>query len=87
MSSKLVKAIEEFEYPNDRKSLEIFLGLIKYLSKFIPNASQIKTPLRELLKNNEIFQFNHSCKKIVEQLSQLFVMLPFSRYFVVNIPL
>lgn len=45
-----VKAIMEIPYPSDRKSLERFLGMVNYLSKFIPNYSESVNVLRSLLK-------------------------------------
>ncbi|XP_045764401.1 uncharacterized protein K02A2.6-like [Maniola jurtina] len=47
-----VKAILEMPEPKDRKSLERFLGMINYLSKFVPNYSQSVAVLRHLLKKN-----------------------------------
>lgn len=47
-----IKAIEKMPVPNDRPSLERFLGMINYLSRFIPNYSELASPLRELLKKD-----------------------------------
>lgn len=46
-----MKAITEMPYPSDRKSLERFLGMVNYLSKFIPHYySECVNVLRGLLK-------------------------------------
>ncbi|XP_063901524.1 uncharacterized protein K02A2.6-like [Zophobas morio] len=58
MDSKFTKAITELQIPKDKKHLLKFLGMLKYLSKFIPNMSQISAPLRELTKENTPFQWD-----------------------------
>lgn len=45
-----IKAIKEMPEPNDKKSLQRFLGAVNYLSKFIPNHSESALPLTNLLK-------------------------------------
>lgn len=47
-----VKAVEDMPVPKDRPSLERFLGMINYLSKFIANYSELALPLRNLLKKD-----------------------------------
>lgn len=48
--AKQVEAIQNVPEPQDKKSLQQFLGMVTYLYKFIPNMSTIAAPLRELLK-------------------------------------
>lgn len=57
-----VKAILEMPDPTDRKSLERFLGMVNYLSKFIPNYSESVNVLRNLLKKDTewVWEVNHS---------------------------
>ncbi|GBN78451.1 Retrovirus-related Pol polyprotein from transposon 17.6 [Araneus ventricosus] len=38
--------------PEDKQRLHRYLGMINYLSKFLPNLSTLIAPLRELIKNN-----------------------------------
>lgn len=45
-----VKAILEMKSPSDVKSLKSFLGVINYLSKFLPNLSKETKILRDLEK-------------------------------------
>ena len=44
-----VKAIFEMPRPEDKTSLRRFLGMVKFLSQFIPNESEITAPLRSSL--------------------------------------
>jgi len=46
------KAITEMPVPDDKNSLLRFLGMIAYISKFIPNCSTLTEPLRQLNKSN-----------------------------------
>ena len=45
-----VKAITEMKTPDDKQELLRFLGMTKYLSKFIPDLSEITSALNQLLK-------------------------------------
>ena len=38
--------------PENRDELQRFLGTLTYLGKFIPNLSNVASPLRTLLKKN-----------------------------------
>ena len=46
-----VRAITEMPVPEDKKALLRFLGMIAYISKFIPNCSALTEPLRQHLIN------------------------------------
>lgn len=43
-----VEAIKNIEDPQNKVELQRFLGMVNYLRSFIPNLSQIESPLREL---------------------------------------
>ena len=45
---KKKKAISEIPPPEDKPALQRFLGMVNYL-EFIPNLSELTTPLRQLL--------------------------------------
>lgn len=55
MSDQKVKAITEMPEPESRKDLERFLGMVNYLSKFIPNLAIETKPLRELLSKDSVW--------------------------------
>lgn len=44
-----IAAINDMPSPEDKVSLQRFLGMINYLGKFIPNLSELSAPLRQLL--------------------------------------
>ena len=43
-----VHAIKDMPTPTDKKSLKRFLGMVNYVSKFLPNLSSVSEPLRRL---------------------------------------
>ena len=45
-----IKAILDMPKPTNVKELDTFLGMVTYLSKFVPNLSQINSALRNLKK-------------------------------------
>ncbi len=46
-----VRAIQNMPAPEDKAALQRFTGLLQYLSKFIPNLSDLSAPLRKLEGN------------------------------------
>ena len=57
---KKVSAIKQMAPPTSKQELESFLGLITYMSPFIPNASDLTSPLRQLLKKDSQFEWSAS---------------------------
>ena len=53
MDPKRVKAIAEMSPPTKRKSVEVFLGLVSYYRRFVPDLSKIEAPLREIVKDTQ----------------------------------
>ncbi|KAL0839884.1 hypothetical protein ABMA28_016507 [Loxostege sticticalis] len=82
-----VKAILGMPYPTDRKSLERFLGMINYLSKFIPNYSESVNLLRCLLKKDTdwIWEAHHS--KAVDMLKTKLASAPVLALFSTEAPI
>lgn len=71
---KHVKAIVEMPTPSNKQELMRFLGVLKFLSKFIPNLTKLTTNLRELLKPNSVWNWTeqHSieCSKLCSILTR-----------------
>ena len=47
-----VKTIAEMPGPQNREELHRFLGIIAYLSKFLPHHSEVSASLRDLMKQD-----------------------------------
>ena len=54
---KKVKAIKDMPFASSKQDMQCFLGMIAYLSKFIPQLSEEIHLLRELLKKDSIWDF------------------------------
>lgn len=50
-----VRAIMDMRQPHDKAALMRFLGMVQYLTKFIPNLSDVSAPLRKLLEGNVVW--------------------------------
>ena len=54
-----VEAVINMPKPSDKQGLLRLLGMIKYLSQYIPNESSITAPLRSLLKQGAEWSWQH----------------------------
>ena len=55
-----VDAVHALPVPTNVTELQEFLGLVMYLSPFIPGLSTLTAPLWELLKKDTSFTWNHT---------------------------
>nr|XP_022316673.1 uncharacterized protein K02A2.6-like [Crassostrea virginica] len=72
--------------PQDKEGVRRFLGLIQYLSKFIPNLSDLDASLRILLKSDVEFQWNHEQEKGFQRLKEACTKPPVFALYNVNKP-
>ena len=56
--------------------LQIFLGMVNYLGKFIPNVAEHTTPLRNLLKKYVVFELQKPQLEAIENLKTLVTSAP-----------
>ena len=47
-----VEAIRYMPAPTDKAGVQRLLGLVQYLSKFLPNLTNVTKPLRKLTQND-----------------------------------
>ena len=50
-----VEIIKKWSVPQNVTELQLFLGSVNYLSRFIPGLSQLRKPLQVLVKKNSEF--------------------------------
>ena len=77
-----VEAIREMPAPTCKQDVRRLLGMVNYLQKFAPNLSDATAPLRDLLKEENKFQWlddvqSQSFKQVKQMLSQT----PVLKYF------
>ena len=53
-----VSALKQMAPPNNKQELQTFLGLATYMGPFNSGLSTVTAPLRELVKENSLFDWN-----------------------------
>ena len=67
--------------PENKEDLQRFLGMITYLSTFIPNFSKESQPLRELLKTDVPFVMSEDHIHCFNNLKQLVSSTIYLKFF------
>ena len=81
-----VRAITEMPSPSDVKGLQRFLGMVNYLSKFLPLHSTLTAPLRQLLHNDVEFIWDEHHSKAFETVKEAVASITTLQYYDVNKP-
>lgn len=76
-----IVAIQHMNPPNNKKELLRFLGMTKYLMRFVPNLSSLSTPLRFLLKNDATWIWGPEQQASFNELKEKIVNAPVLQYF------
>jgi hypothetical protein len=91
ISKEKVRAIEEMPEPANREEVRTLLGLATYLSKYIPNFSDITEPLREVIKKKTEdtvgFFFEEPQREAFEKLKTALCQAPVLRFYSLTEPL
>ncbi|KAJ8031349.1 hypothetical protein HOLleu_28054 [Holothuria leucospilota] len=82
-----IEAIEKMKSPTCKKELQRFIGMIQYLSKFIPSLSAEAAPLRQLLKQNSDWVWDENNEKVFKKLKNMAIQAPVLKYFDPNKPI
>ena len=81
-----VNAIHTLLAPTSITKLQAFLGLVRYLSPFIPGLSTLTTPLCELLKKDTDFIWNCTYDTAFQQVKEAVISDTTIRYFNPSLP-
>ncbi|KAL5018707.1 hypothetical protein ScPMuIL_004429 [Solemya velum] len=65
-----VRAISDMPTPQDASDLLRFLGMVKYLAKFVPNLSEKAAPLNELSRKDNEWQWNNAQQQAFDEIKQ-----------------
>ena len=82
-----VDAVHALPVPTNITELQEFLGLITYLSPFIPGLSTLTTPLHELLKKDTDFLWNCTYDATFQQVKEAVISDTTLRYFDPSLPM
>ena len=67
----MVRAVHKMPPPKTSTQLQKFLGLLTYLSPFIPSLSSFTVPLHELLKKGTEFIWDSSYQEAFDQVKSI----------------
>ena len=67
--------------PNDVAGVRRIVGVVNYLSKFLPKLSDICEPLRTLTHQNVMWSWTHEQDEALKQLKKAITQTPVLRYF------
>lgn len=82
-----VEAILKMEPPSNKKDLLRLMGMINYLTKYIPSLSELLKPLRELLKNNIPWSWTQDHNNALETIKHVITKIPNLKIFNPLIPI
>lgn len=81
-----VDAIINIKSPKNKKELQIFLGMVNYLRKFVPNLANIMSPMRELLKINVEWLWTEIHEKSFNDMKNCIAKAPILQNFDSSLP-
>ncbi|XP_041460922.1 uncharacterized protein K02A2.6-like [Lytechinus variegatus] len=76
-----VKAVRDMQNPTDVAGVQRFLGFVNYLSKFLPNLSEMCEPLRSLTKKDVEWCWLDVHDAAVKSIKEAVTSEPVLRYF------
>lgn len=77
----MTQAISEMSAPTDKAGVQRLLGLVQYLSKFLPRLSDITKPMRELTQNDVQWTWGTAQEASLEALKKAVMSTPVLRYY------
>lgn len=82
-----IRAVESMVPPQNKSELLTFLGFMQYLSKFMPNMSEISAPLRKLTEKNVAWYWTNVEEQSFQTLKTLAINAPVLRFYDPALPL
>ncbi|XP_038116994.1 uncharacterized protein K02A2.6-like [Culex quinquefasciatus] len=82
-----ISTIRNYPTPTDRKAVHRFIGMVNYLSRFIPNLSANLTSLRKLIVESQPWQWTKVEAEEFERVKSLVSDTDTLRYYDVNQPI
>ena len=79
-----IEAIVNMPAPVDAAGVRRLLGMIQYLEKFMPNLSQLTSPLRKLTHTDVEWSWGEEQEKAFERIKQVAASAPLLKYYSVD---
>lgn len=80
-AAKHIRAMAEMPTPTDKAAVLRFLGLVKFLARFVPNVSHLTSHLRQLTRKEVEFQWTASHEGEFTYLKKLIASQPVLIFF------
>ena len=84
-SKDKIRAITDCPPPADLKQLQAFIGLANFYRRFIPNFSDLLSPLYKLLKKGTKFHWSHEQQNSFDAVKEILIKDVTLKYFNPNI--
>jgi hypothetical protein len=78
---KRITAITNFTEPKEKKDVQRLLGIVNYMSKYIPNYSEETQPLRDLLKKDVVFRWEDHHRNAFQKIKNSLVKSQVLKFF------
>ena len=76
-----ITAIVEMPSPSSKKEVQSFIGMINYLTKFLPQLTELSKPIRELIKEKVPFNWGPEHQESFNMLKKELVRAPVLTYY------
>ncbi len=77
-----VEAIQKMPIPSNKQAVRRLLGMVNYLQRFSSNLSSVTAPLRELLKEQNVFHWREDVEeKCFNEVKKILSSPPLLKYF------
>ncbi len=81
VESAKIRAIVEMPPPTDVTGVHRLLGMIQYLSKFLPHLSDLTKPLRDLMQKEVVWVWDQPQQDAHDRLKRAVASTPVLRYY------
>ncbi|XP_018493689.1 uncharacterized protein K02A2.6-like [Galendromus occidentalis] len=81
-----IRIIEEVEAPQSKKEIQRFLGMVNFVGQFVEGLSEKTRMLRQLVKDDVVFEWTQQHQEAFEGLKRCLVSAPVLRYFDPGLP-
>lgn len=81
-----IRAITEYPKPENQEDLQRLLGMVNFVSKYLPNMSAMTQPLRQLLRKETMWSWNHEHDQALSDLRNALSTQPVLAYYKVESP-
>ena len=76
-----ITAIIEMPPPSSKREVQSFIGMINYLTKFLPRLTELSEPIRELVKDKVPFNWGPEHQESFAMLKKELVRAPVLAYY------